>query len=213
MEHRQQPEILVIGAGMGGLASAALLARAGRRVRIVESAQHAGGRARSRVQDGFVLNVGAHALARGGPAQQVLRELGVPLSGGVVAARGAYGLIEGQLHELPFGPLSLPRTQLLSWSEKLRFLRIVAGLGERAARAASGLTVNEWLAEVTPPGRVRAVLDMLLRLSCYAYAPDVFSAQLAVRACAAQPTQRLGWPAALAVTCGDQLELRSPSPP
>ncbi|HET8938851.1 MAG TPA: FAD-dependent oxidoreductase [Polyangiales bacterium] len=49
MDHARKPqEIIVIGAGLGGLASAALLARAGARVRVLESADQPGGRARSR---------------------------------------------------------------------------------------------------------------------------------------------------------------------
>ena len=45
MDQGRQQEIIVIGAGLGGLASAALLARGGARVRVLDSAQHAGGRA------------------------------------------------------------------------------------------------------------------------------------------------------------------------
>jgi|GEM_PF-3511946 len=86
MDHgRQQGEIIVIGAGLGGLASAALLARSGAQVRVLDGAQKSGGRARSRLQEGFTLNVGPHALYRQGPAQQVLRELGIPLRGKVLA--------------------------------------------------------------------------------------------------------------------------------
>ena len=65
---RESGEIIVIGAGLGGLSAAALLARAGYAVRVLEAATQPGGRARSRVQDGYVLNLGAHALYRAGAA-------------------------------------------------------------------------------------------------------------------------------------------------
>jgi phytoene dehydrogenase-like protein len=182
MDHASQPqEIIVIGAGLGGLASAALLARAGARVRILESANKPGGRARSRVSEGFTLNVGPHAFFRRGPAEEVLRGLGVPLEGQVVGSRGVYASLDGQLQPLPFGPLSMLHTDLLSWTEKLEFLRVVAGLGERKARAVSGQTVHQWLAGAVTSARTRAVLAMLVRLSCYAYAPDMLGADVAVR--------------------------------
>jgi phytoene dehydrogenase-like protein len=94
-------EIIVIGAGLGGLASAAFAARAGARVRLLDSANHPGGRARSRVQEQFTLNVGPHALYRRGPAERALRELGVPIAGRTLKKSGAYALIDDQLHELP----------------------------------------------------------------------------------------------------------------
>ena len=182
MDHaRKAQEIIVIGAGLGGLASAALLARAGARVRVLESAHRAGGRARSRESEGFTLNVGPHALFRRGPAEQVLRDLGVPLQGKVVGGTGAYALRDDRLHELPFAPLSMLRTDLLSAAEKLELLRVISGLGEKRARAVSGLTVNQWLDQAVTSPRTRAVLAMLVRLSCYAHAHDVLGADVAVR--------------------------------
>ena len=178
---RQPREIIVIGAGLGGLASAALLARSGARVRVLDSAEHPGGRARSRVQEGFTLNVGAHALARGGPAQSLLRELGVPLAGRPAGKTGTYALQAGKLHALPYTPGSLLTSDVLSLSGKLSFMRMLAGVGERKARKVQGQTVSQWLAREAPDPRVRALLHMLVRLCCYAHAPDVLGADAAVR--------------------------------
>jgi phytoene dehydrogenase-like protein len=182
MEHvHQHRETIVIGAGLGGLASAALLVQAGVRVRVLEGAQKPGGRARSRLQDGFTLNVGPHAFFRHGPAQQVLRGLGVSLQGNALAKIGTYGLLQDQLHELPYTPLSLLRSKLLDGSEKLAFLKLLAGLNEHKARSLRGLTVNQWLESSISSPRMRALLGMLVRLSCYAHAPDLLGAEIAVR--------------------------------
>jgi phytoene dehydrogenase-like protein len=51
---RKAGEIIVIWAGLGGLSAAALLARAGYAVRVLEAATHAGGRARSGNGTGLV---------------------------------------------------------------------------------------------------------------------------------------------------------------
>ena len=181
MDQGRQQEIIVIGAGLGGLASAALLARGGARVRVLDSAQHAGGRARSRVQEGFTFNVGAHALYRGGPATRVLRELGVPIAGRPVGKTGTYALLADQLYALPYTARSLLTSEILSVSGKLSFMRVLASLTERTARAVQGQTVNQWLERAAPDLRVRALLRMLVRLGCYAHAPDLLGADAAVR--------------------------------
>jgi phytoene dehydrogenase-like protein len=88
---RREWDAIVIGAGLGGLLSAAILARGGRRVLVLERAAEVGGRLRSFAVDGYVLDAGAYlwpnlhldrALAAAGcdgfrgstiPVQRVLR--------------------------------------------------------------------------------------------------------------------------------------------
>jgi phytoene dehydrogenase-like protein len=107
--------------------------------------------------------------------------LAVPLEGKALAKSGAYALLDNEVHELPYAPLSMLRSRLLDGSEKLQFLRLMAGLNESKARAVSGLTVNQWLDRSVSSPRVRALLGMLVRLSCYAHAPDMLGADIAVR--------------------------------
>ncbi len=52
-------DVIVIGAGLGGLLTGAILARRGRRVLVLEREPHAGGRLRSYDVDGFVVDCGA----------------------------------------------------------------------------------------------------------------------------------------------------------
>lgn len=56
------PHVLVVGAGVGGLTSAALLAHAGYRVTVVEKNHEAGGRASRLVKDGFHFDMGPTIL-------------------------------------------------------------------------------------------------------------------------------------------------------
>ena len=50
--------VIVVGAGFGGLAAAALLAKQGFKVTIIEKNEQTGGRARVWKKDGFVFDLG-----------------------------------------------------------------------------------------------------------------------------------------------------------
>jgi phytoene dehydrogenase-like protein len=62
---RKSFEIVVIGAGLGGLSAAGFLARAGLRVLLVERSDGAGGCVRAVQHDGYSLDPGVCSIARG----------------------------------------------------------------------------------------------------------------------------------------------------
>lgn len=73
-------EAVVIGAGLGGLATAAILSRRGRRVLVIEQHHTAGGSATVFRRPGYVFDVGVHYVGDCGPGGSVevlLREAGV----------------------------------------------------------------------------------------------------------------------------------------
>jgi len=72
-------DVLVIGAGMGGVCAAARLASAGQRVLLVEREARVGGRASSFEHDGFVINTGAIAIENGGMMEQTFADVGATL--------------------------------------------------------------------------------------------------------------------------------------
>ncbi|WP_328558482.1 NAD(P)/FAD-dependent oxidoreductase [Streptomyces coelicoflavus] len=88
-EHRQTPDVVVVGAGLGGLACALDLCRAGRRVALLEASGAVGGRMRTDRQDGFLLDRGFQVFNTSYP--QVKRRLDLkslrlrPFTAGVVA--------------------------------------------------------------------------------------------------------------------------------
>ena len=56
------PEVIVVGAGLGGLSAAAELSRGGLRVLVLEATAHVGGRCGTRVVEGARFAVGANTF-------------------------------------------------------------------------------------------------------------------------------------------------------
>src|SRR5690242_1241379 len=94
-------DLVVVGGGLAGLAAAAVAAREGLEVLVLDKGKHSGGRAQSYQDQGFVFNLGPRALYRKGPAAGLLRELGVQFQGGVPDVGGSWTVREGRLHRLP----------------------------------------------------------------------------------------------------------------
>ena len=71
-------DVVVIGAGAGGLFTAARLAHHGYRTLVVERLDKVGGRASTDDIDGFKVNSGAIVIEVGGITQQTCDEVGAP---------------------------------------------------------------------------------------------------------------------------------------
>ena len=72
-------DVTIIGAGVGSLCLAALLARAGRKVRVLERAQREGGKAAVRTEGGFVYDEGPSILVLRKVYEDLFRRLDMPM--------------------------------------------------------------------------------------------------------------------------------------
>lgn len=172
--------IIVIGGGLAGLMATLVAARAGKPAMLLERGKGLGGRAQTQDWKGFHLNLGAHALFRGGRGYALLQEMGLLPDGAVLNARGR-ALRGGNLHLLPAGPLSMLRTSLLGWREKGAFLSLMAGLSKADLKEAAGLTCRQWLERHAPDAGAAETLGAIFRTSAYAGDLDRLSAATALR--------------------------------
>ncbi len=171
-------DVIVIGGGLSGLTASLLLARGGKRVTLVERAPQLGGRALTQHQDGYSLNLGPHALYRGGHALRVLKQLGIQPRGGLASTRGVVGR-GTELFQLPAGPGALLTTRLLDGRNKAAALRFFASLLLKSPRDLTGMTVSNWLQPMDPD--LRQLIAIFLRLTSYANAPERQDAGAALR--------------------------------
>lgn len=173
-------DVVVVGAGLAGLTAAAFAARGGARVVLVDRAGAVGGRAATQDRDGYLFNVGPHALYDGGPASRALAELGVSFSGRRPPVSGGLALHRGKLHALPGGFVSLLTTDLLSLGGKLEFGRALGSLAAIDAPSLRGQTLRQWLDTSFRDEVAKGVVEALMRLTAYANNPSASCAAAAV---------------------------------
>ena len=175
-----QGDVAVVGGGVAGLAAAALIARHGRTVRLFEQSHALGGRAQTKQCDGFYLNLGPHALYRGGRGIEVLRELGIEPRGRVPSVSGGFAVRDGVKHTFPAGTISLLTTSLFGLPAKLEAARLLASIGRIDGTLLMGTSVREWLDKTLSHNEVKEFVQAAFRVATYTNAPDLMSAGAAI---------------------------------
>lgn len=180
MQSNNDHDVVIIGGGVAGLAAATLIARRGKTVRLFEQSHALGGRAQTKKQDGFYLNIGPHALYRGGRGIEVLRELGIEPRGRVPSVSGAFAINEGVKHTFPAGAVSLLTTSLFGLSAKLEAARWLASIGKIDPDRLMDISVREWLDQTLSHSEVKDFVLAAFRVATYTNAPDLVSAGAAI---------------------------------
>jgi len=180
MQSTLDREVIVIGGGVAGLAAAAFIAKEGKPVSVFEQSHALGGRAQTKEQNGFFLNLGPHALYRGGRGIEVLRELGVEPKGRVPSVSGAFAIKDKVKHTFPAGAVSLFTTSLFGLSAKLEAARFLGSIAKIDCERYMNVSVSEWLDRTFSHSEVKDFILAAFRVATYTNAPDLMSAGTAL---------------------------------
>lgn len=178
--------VVVVGAGLAGLAAAVTAARAGAEVLLVDGHTPGGRAAVTRVplddSGTVVFNGGPRALYRGGAGRSVLKGLGIRPRGRRAPTRGGAVLVDGRLATLPAGPWSLLRTDLVPASAKGALLaRLAAVVTGRVRPGRPDESAADWVRAVAGRPELIGPLTALVRVATYAGDLDNLSADAASR--------------------------------
>lgn len=171
-------DVVVVGGGLAGLTAACHLAREGAAVTVLEGAAGLGGRAATRELDGFLFNLGLHALYTGGATSRILTELGVRYDHGVpvdVFVRHDHGV-----SAFPTDLAGLLRVDFLDARDKLALAGFFATLAAARPSRLAGISVQRWLDAKARRPRLHALLAGWARTFVYSSALDLVSADVFV---------------------------------
>ena len=117
-------DVLVVGAGITGLAAAWAASRAGASVEVLEGGPQVGGMISSERTSGFLVERGPTSMLSSPSLDELID--GVGLTGDVMApgpdAKRRYVVRNGRMHAVPMSPASLVTSGLLSARAKVRAL-------------------------------------------------------------------------------------------
>ena len=161
-------DVVIIGGGLAGLTTAALLARAGKAVTLFEhSSREIGGRARTAEIEGFYFNQGPHALYLTDANDSILKKIGITYTGGIPAGKG-YLISGGKKREIAGDYSSWlsgksDGTQFFISPTKIDFSQL------------ESVTEQEWLDKNIHDINDAEIIKTIFRLNTYANDPDIQS--------------------------------------
>lgn len=173
-------DVAIIGGGMSGLATGALLGKAGKRVVVLERGNQVGGRAYTYEEKGFTLNYGPHALYRPttGPYGEIVRRLELPAPEygrpdpmrSFWSDRDRFASLGSRAHQAM-------TTKLFSIGSRIEFAKLMLALrGEKPERLGD-MTWGEWLSSKTNDDAVRRFALALACVNTYGHPSADLSAR------------------------------------
>ncbi len=159
------PDVIIIGGGLAGLTTAALLGRAGKTVTLYEhSSREIGGRARTTEIDGFYFNQGPHALCINDLNDSILKEIGISFTGEIAAGKG-YLIKGGKKQEIDsnLGLTGKDGSQFFKSPTNMDFSQL------------ESTSVQEWLNKNVHDSNDSEIIKALIRLNTYGNDPNIQS--------------------------------------
>jgi phytoene dehydrogenase-like protein len=159
-------DVIVVGAGLAGLAAAATAAGAGASVLVLDT-QRPGGRATTDERAGYRLNRGAHAFYRSGAGRGVLGRLGVTVRGESPTLDGARVRRGERVGALALRPAGIARSRMLTTGDKARIARVFTAAPRWKPATLADRSAAAWFDELGLVGGAREFAEMLARTATY----------------------------------------------
>jgi phytoene dehydrogenase-like protein len=141
-------DVVVIGGGVAGLATGALLAKRGLRTVVLEKGNQPGGRAYAFEEKGFTLNYGPHAMYRPytGVLADVLARLGrEPIEHGLPDPMKAFWADGDRFGPVGAKPHQAMTTKFLPFSARVRLGPLMLAIRMAKPETYGDMTYGEWL--------------------------------------------------------------------
>lgn len=174
-------DLIVVGAGLAGLFTAAIAARAGMRIVVLERSKQAGGRAATQVEGGIHFNLGPHALYCRGEAHGLLGELEIGFTGAFPAGGGAVLTDQDRRCPLPRTFRSVIASRFLTFRDKVRLLRLFGNLARIEPESLDRVSFGDWLRRTVGEGNANRFMRTLCRVATYVADHERLSAGAAIR--------------------------------
>jgi len=156
-------DVVIVGAGLGGMVSGALLSKRGFKVLILEKSKEIGGRAISVEKDGFILDYGIHLARFGnkGIIATTMKELG----NDVEMVRPGESVIywENKFEALPLSVSTISSTKFLSSEEINELLSLLMQAIRENVDPLLTISIDKWLKGKVKSENVRRLMRFLAR--------------------------------------------------
>jgi len=178
--------VVVVGAGIGGLGTAALLSRWGYKTLVVEKLDIVGGRFSSYEYEGFTIPTGAVAVHyKDTETEEIFKESGAELD--LLDVPRLFYRIGGKDYEMPakgslgvgldiISKLEEDRGKVLGGFAKVMGKEKVLNafrLGTRGEEKAGGMTFKDWLLQYTDSELTHAIFDTIVGTICAAHSYEI----------------------------------------
>ena len=183
---KQTYDVVVVGSGIGGLGTGALLARSGFKTLVVEKRDFVGGRFSSYEYEGFTLPTGAVTIHyKDTETEQIFKESGAKLE--LVDVPRLYYRIEGKDYEMPakgalgmgldiISKLEEDKAKLLGGFAKAMSKEKILGafrLGTKEPEKERGLTFKDWLLQYTDSELAHGIFDTIVGTLAAAHSYEI----------------------------------------
>ena len=158
-------DVVVVGAGMGGLCSAALLAHSGYKTLVVEKLPFVGGRASSTKYKGFTLPTGALYVETGGVVERVFKEVGAAFPVRGFPMQLSFRMGGKDYLMAPKGGL---KGLMSNFADEAETTRVIGAIRRAFGwkEPSSAISIHDWLLQYTRNEKVLAIFRGLVNYQC-----------------------------------------------